>query len=52
MRSIVFCLQCGAMFRFSCVGHMHVCFCGSLQFTAPPLALRGEEPTNEGSSTT
>ena len=32
MRSIIFCLGCGAMFEFRCIGHMHVCWCGSKQF--------------------
>ncbi len=33
MRRIIICLECGAGYWFYCIGHMHVCWCGSRQFT-------------------
>ena len=33
MRHIIFCLKCGTFYWFYCIGHMHVCWCGSLQFS-------------------
>ena len=30
---VIFCLKCGAAYWFYCPGHMHVCWCGSMQFT-------------------
>ena len=33
MRRIIFCLECGTFYWFYCIGHMHVCWCGSTQFS-------------------
>ena len=33
MRHIIFCLKCGTFYWFYCIGHMRVCWCGSLQFS-------------------
>jgi len=35
MRRIIICLECGSGYWFYCAGHMHVCWCGSKQFTSP-----------------
>lgn len=36
MRRLIICLECGTGYWFYCVGHMHVCWCGSMWFTIDP----------------
>ncbi len=40
MRRLFICLRCGAGYWFYVAGHMHVCWCGSMQFTDAELTNR------------